>query len=146
MADYTIERVREILPYSDTEWFFIAHGPPHIDRYGDHFDFSNFDFWAYARDHQLWVCRRRGEICGVMMAQLYGSVFDSEVKILFQDVLYCKMSSGRAAFLLFQEFLAFGRANAKLVFTARAKYTNVKGSTLEKLGFEKVEEIYQLEV
>lgn len=109
-------------------------------------DFTNFNIWDYVRNNHVWIARRAGEPVGVMFAQLYGSVFDPKSKILFQDGFYVKKSSGRAAFLLFREFLAFGRANAKIIFTCRGKFTNVKARTLERLGFEKSEEIFRLVV
>lgn len=112
----------------------------------DKIDFTNFNIWDYIRNNHVWVVRRQGEPVGVMFAQLYGSVFDPKSKILFQDGLYCKKSSGRAAYLLMREFIDFGRANAKIIFTCRGKLTNVKARTLERLGFEKTEEIFRLVV
>lgn len=109
-------------------------------------DHRNFDFFRYAQNHVVLVCFQGDRPVGLVMAQLFGSVFDPKTKVLFQDVLWVEKSSGRAAHLLMREFIAFGRANAKLVFTCRAKQTNVKERTLKRLGFEKVEEIFRLEV
>lgn len=126
--------------------FFYCEAPQIALLFGGNFDWRNFDLHKYARNHHVWICWRGHEPIGIMMAQLYGSVFDFESKVLWQDLLYVKKSSSRAAFLLMKEFIAFGRANAKLVFTARTKHTNVKESTLERLGFFKTEELYQLRI
>lgn len=145
ITDYTIERVRPL--YSEVADFLIDEAPRVAAMFGGVYDWQNFDFAKYCDKHLVWVCCRRYEPVGVMMAQMYRSVFDPEVTILFQDLLYVKnKSSGRAAHLLMKEFIAFGRANVKLVFTMRTKHSNVKERTFERLGFEKTEELYRLEV
>ena len=144
MSAYTLRRERTI--DSDVYAFFIGEIARANAAVGETLDFSNFDVWDYAAKNLVWVARKNGQPVGVMFAQLYGSVFDPKSKILFQDGFYVKKSSGRAAFLLFKEFIDFGRANAKIIFTCRGKLTNVKARTLERLGFEKSEEIFRLVV
>lgn len=141
--NYTIERVREIDPQLCR---FLIGQMDEAQKLFPLFDVSNFDFYNYAAKNLMLVCRRRGEPVGVVLAQLYGSVFDPKTKVLFQDLLLVKKSSGKAAYLLMQEFIAFGRAHSNLVFTMTLKHTNIKGRTLERLGFEKAEELYRLEV
>lgn len=144
MNAYTTERVT-ILGGKECE-FLLDIGPTVTEMFGGHMDWTNFNFSRYAENHHMWFCSKGSVVQGMMMAQLFGSVFDSSAKILRQDLLYCKKSSGRAAYLLMQEFIAFGRGNANLVFTCLTKHTNVKERTLNKLGFQKIEEIYSLEV
>lgn len=139
---YTIERVKEIYPYGDIAAFFYEVGPALGDLYG--FEFSDFDFFHYAQQNILWLCRRRGKPVGVMLARLYPSVWDQKSKVLWQDSLYCKKSSGKAAYLLLKQFIDFGRAEANLVFTCKAKHTNVKEKSFERLGFKKTEELFLL--
>ncbi len=142
MKTYTISREQNLgyLVYD----FFQSESAHVAALFDNRYDWKNFNFDRYAKNHYLWVCWREGKPIGLMMAQLYGSVFDPSTKVLYQDLLYCKKSSGRAAFLLMQEFIAFGRANVKMVFTCRAKCTNVKEITLNRLGFQKAEELYCL--
>lgn len=139
---YTIERVTEIHPYSDVANFFYEVGPALGDLYN--FEFSDFDFYKYASQNLLWLCRRKGKPVGVMLARLYPSVWDVKSKVLMQDSLFCKKSSGKAALLLLQTFIDFGRREANLVFTCRAKHTNVKEKSFERLGFFKTEELFLL--
>lgn len=140
---YTIERVTEIKTYSDVAEFAYEIGPSLGDLYD--FEFSDFDFHHYARSHLLWICRRNSKPVGMMMARLYPSIWDVKTLVLFQDSLFCKKSSGKAAYLLLKTFIDFGRDNANLVFTCRAKHTNVKVKSLERLGFTKTEELFLLE-
>lgn len=143
---YTTELVVSINPYSDICDFIISESP-HVAGLFDHnFDWRNFDFIDYARRNWVWVCRRDGAVVGLMMARTYTSLFDQSKRILMQDLLYTKKSSSKAAYLLMKEFVAFGRAHTNLVFTMLTKHTNVKGRSLEKLGFKKTEELYRLEV
>lgn len=141
---YTLNREREVSP--DVYAFLIGEMAAARAAVDDTLDFSNFDVWGYAANHYMWIVRKDGAPVGVMFAQLYGNVFDPKIKILFQDGFYVRKSSGRAAYLLFKEFIDFGRANAKIIFTCRGKLTNVKVRTLERLGFEKSEEIFRLVV
>lgn len=143
MTEYSVERVKEIEPYGDVADFFYEHGPNLGDLYG--FDFEMFNFYTYARMNLLWVCRRRGDPVGALLARIYKSVWDPTSLVLFQDAVYCKKSSGKAAHLLLTKFIAFGRMEANLVFTCRAIHTNVKEKSFERLGFKKSEELFLLE-
>lgn len=147
MKNYTIEKLSECFALDNDVWTFLVDSIDSANRALDNkIDFTHFDVWAYVANHHVWIVRRAGEPVGVMFAQLYGSVFDPRSKILFQDGFYVKKSSGRAANLLMKEFIDFGRANAKIIFTCRGKLTNVKARTLERLGFEKTEELFRLVV
>ncbi len=139
-----IERMHTIFP--DVYAFLCSSISEANGALDDTVDFSNFDVWGYAAAHNVWIARKNGKPVGVMFGQLYRSVFDPKSKILFQDGFFVKKSSGRAAFLLMKDFIDFGRANAKIIFTCRGKYTNVKARTLERLGFEKTEELFRLVV
>lgn len=139
---YTIERITSISPYDDVANFLYEIGPALGDLYG--FEFSDFDFYNYAEQNLFWLCRRKGKPVGVMLARLYPSVWDVKSKVLWQDSLYCRKSSGKAAYLLLRTFIDFGRREANLVFTCRAKHTNVKGKSFERLGFSKTEELFLL--
>lgn len=110
------------------------------------FNWQEFSPVEYAKENIFWVCRRREEPVGILLARLSGSIFEPSRKILFQDLLYVKEGGGRAAWHLLREFIDFGVANADHVFTMTTPNSNLKGSSLEKLGFKKSEELYELEV
>lgn len=112
--------------------------------FGYKFNFKNFDFISYARGGYFLVCRRDGKPVGVMLARLYGSIFDTETKILMQDLLYVKEPATRAAYNLLLEFIDFGRTNANLIFTVKSQHTNIKARSLEKLGFTKCDELWEM--
>lgn len=140
--NYTIERVTHIPLYGDVADFVYEIGPALGDLYG--FEFSDFDFFKYAEKYLFWVCRRKGKPVGIMLARLQPSIWDEKSKVLWQDSLYCKKSSGKAAWLLLRTFIDFGRREANLVFTCKAKHTNVKETSFVRLGFYKSEELYLL--
>jgi len=97
-------------------------------------------------ENLAWVCERDGEIVGIMLARLYPSVFDPGKLILFQDLLYVKKDVRRAAYLLLAKFIDFGKTRADHIFTAITDHTNIKGRSLAKLGFSKIQEQYRLVV
>jgi hypothetical protein len=138
---YTIERITDISPYSDVADFFYNLAKE-LDLYD--LDFTNFDFHAYAREHFVLVCRKKGKLVGCLFARLYPCVWDPKNKTLYQDGLFCRKSSGKAAYLLLKKFIDFGRREANLVFTCRTKFTNVKEKSFERLGFKKTEELFLL--
>lgn len=139
---YTITREREIDPYGDIAQFIYDDGTDIGHMFG--FDFENFDFFTYARKNIVWVCRKAKVPVGIMMARLYPSVWDETRKVLYQDLLYCRKSSGKAAYLLLEKFIDFGRAEVNYVFTCRSIHTNLKEKSFERLGFKKLEELYLL--
>lgn len=146
-ARYQIKRIRDIGDVDGAVAEFFLYGAEHLSNLYEHpFNWRNFDFLEYARHGLFLICFRDGEPVGALMARLYSSVFDHETKILMQDELYAKPGAGRAAHLLFREFIDFGRANANHIITQIARRTNIKRRSLERLGFEKLEELYRLEV
>ncbi len=142
---YTIKQIRSIDDVGGKLAEFLVDTQADGYRLDDAFDWNKFDMLDYARRGMFLVCYRRGQPVGVMLARLYSSVFDPTVTILFQDILYVRKSSGRAAFLLLKAFIDFGRANADLVFTMVTKNSNLKGTSLEKLGFVRAEVLYRME-
>jgi len=143
---YTVERItsREQVDDELLEFFKMSAEQVAMD-YGHKFNWKKFKLLSYARDHRLMICRRNGRPVGIMLSQLYGSVFDPDVKILCQDLLFTKPGT-RAARLLMRDFIDFGRLNANHVITMIAEKTNIKRQSLEKLGFVKLEELYRIEV
>lgn len=93
----------------------------------------------------MMLCRRDGKPVGVMLSRLYDSILDPNVRILMQDLLYGK-SGTRASKYLLADFIDFGKANANHVISMIGERTNIKGRSLENLGFKKLETLYRLEI
>ncbi len=147
MSTYTTERLRGIEDFTPEVCSFLFEAAERLQgMYGNKFDSGAFDFIGYARQGLFLVCRKDGELVGGLLARLYGSIFDAKTIILMQDELYCKPDSGRAAHLLMRAFIDFGKSNANHVLSMVGEHTNIKGRSLERLGFKKIEELYRLEV
>lgn len=114
--------------------------------YGNRYNWKNFNLYEYAKQHRVVVSRNHdGELVGVMLSRLGFSIFDPSIKVLRQDLLYARPQT-RAAHYLIQEFIDFGERNANHIITTINRKTNIKGSTLEKKGFQALEVLYRMEV
>lgn len=144
---YTVEclNLEQILSGSLRE--FLAEVGQHLsDAYENKFDWRNFRIRRYMRvGGRITICYRNGKPVGLMAARLSESIFDPEVRIFFQDTLYAK-SGTRAAKLLLDDFIDFGRSHANHVLTTIGTRTNIRPGSLEKLGFKKLEETYRMEI
>lgn len=145
--NYTIERLRKFEDF-DKEMveFLLSEGVALSKITGQKFNWRNFNALDYARNAIFWVARRDGAPVGMLLARLYGSVFDNQTKILFQDLLYVKPGNRKAAFLLFQQYIDFGKLNANHILTAAHDGTNIKARSFARLGFKKMEVVYRLEI
>ena len=113
--------------------------------YGDKFNWKKFNIVEFAQRHRIMICRRNDEPIGFMLSRLGPSVFDPDFIILSQTLLYGEPGT-RAAYLLMQDFIDFGKKNANHIITVLNTKTNIKRQSLEKLGFVKCEEQYRIEV
>lgn len=141
---YTVKRIDEIQPYGPEVKFFYENVVTLSKMFG--IDYLAFDFYRYAREHIVWIARKKGDPVGWLLARLYPHVWDSRLKVLRNDSLFVKSPNQKATHLLLKAFIDFGRKNADLVFTSSNKYTNVKESSFVRLGFKKTEELYALEI
>lgn len=142
---YTIKILKNSLEASEYFTFFAEVARATSKMYGDIYNWQRFDLGRYLWTGRLAVCERDGKPVGVMLSQISGSIFDPDVKILRQHLLYARPGT-RAAHYLMKDYIDFGKANANHIITMIARNTNIKGSTLEKLGFKKIEEFYRIEV
>lgn len=127
--------------------FMLNECPKLAAIYGDKFDWKNFSLKSYAeRGGIFWIARLDGEPVGFLMASLGRSIFDPNVTILFQDSLYVSCKGTRAAHMLLNEFIDFGKQNANHIITCLTPYTNIKRRSVERLGFSKLEELYRMEI
>lgn len=113
--------------------------------YGEKFHWTNFYLEHYVRHHRVVVCYRNWVPVGVMLSRLFPSIFDRNKVILYQDLLFAEKGT-RAAKLLFEDFVDYGKSNANHIITMIAEKTNISPRSLEKRGFKKLETQYRLEV
>lgn len=145
MNAYTTSRLTPWTVTDDVEEFAREAAVLLEERYNGRFKAGNFDLREYVGRNLVLVCRRDGEVVGILLAQQFRSVFDNHTQILMQDLLYAKPGAIWAARLLLDQFVDFGKRNANHVFTMTTPQANIKGKSLERMGFRKIEEIYALE-
>jgi len=144
MKDCTEYEIKDLTRHNLFEQFIIS-AFFHLKKTNPEFKTpERFNFFGYIETHRARICLRNGEPVGLLLCQIYPSTFDPTLKILYQDLLYGKPGT-KAAKLLLDDFIAFGKANAQHILTMIAKGTNIKGRSLERLGFTKLEELYRME-
>lgn len=144
---YTIELLQDPRDFDeDIKEFMYSEGPKINEMFGSDFECKNFPMYLFAQHGIFLVGRRDEEVRGIMLATLCGSIFDKNVKILNQELLYVKPESGRMAYHLFNKFIDIGKLKANHIITMLTSQTNIKPSTLENLGFKQTEVLYTLEV
>ena len=145
---YTIERITSLEQFTGELCLWLREGgkkaATHV--YGSPLKMEDFNWIDFARHSYLSVCFKDGRPVGAMLASMFVSDFDPETRILMQDSLYVTEPGCRAAHFLLHEFIDFGKSNAKHIITVIGPHTNIKGRSLEKLGFKKTDVHYRLEV
>lgn len=143
---YTIAPLEESTLDEETVRFIVEimrdleKGP-----YGEVFDPFNFSIARYfAIGGHVFLARRDGKPVGVLLTRLLTSVFDSNLRILHQDLLYSR--SPRVTKLLMEFLIDFGRRNANHVISMIGAGTNIKPRSLERLGFSQFETLFRLRV
>ena len=91
---------------------------------------------------RVWLAKDP-EIKGLLVTELMRDPFTNE-KVLYQRLLYSV--TPRATVALLNHFLDYGKKNANSVMGVLTQHTNLKESSLIKLGFKKLETVYKLEV
>ena len=144
---YTIEQLRRPEDFTSDVRKFISDEIANVSKlFGDRFNFKNFVPEHFAQAGIFLICRREGEIRGVMLASLTRTHFDFETAILRQVLFYVKPHSGRTAYQLFKKFIDIGKSRANHIITTIASQTNIKASTLQRMGFKEVETLYRMEI
>ena len=130
---------------TELQTFFIIAADKLSRMYGDNYDWRKFDLIGFAKKHRVMICWRDDRPVGFMLSRLGSSFFDPDFVILRQILLYGQPGT-RAAYLLMQDFIDFGKNNANHIITMLNTKTNIKRQSLEKLGFVKSEQLYKIEV
>lgn len=126
--------------------YFIENGAATCNlNYGRKFKWYDIDVREMAKECIFFVCFRDGKPVGFLLATMGPSIFDPNLKILSQQLLY-SIPGTRASLLLLKMFIDFGHVYADHILTTIGTETNIKSSSLERLGFKKLEEKYRIEV
>lgn len=112
--------------------------------YNGEYNWRTINVVWFLKNHYFAVCFRNKEPVGIQVATLSPSLFDPTLIQLKQVTLFA-VPNTRATYHLMRDFIDFGKANANYIYTMVAAKTNIKGRSLEKLGFNKIEELYRLE-
>lgn len=138
--------IKEIVTFEGYEDFFVDAALELQDIYGTRYNWGKFDItrYVYKGNGRAVVCLKGDRPVGFMLSKLVTSVFDPDVVILMQDLLYATPGT-RAAHYLFKDFIDFGKSNANHIITMLAEHTNIKSKTLERIGFKKLETLYRME-
>ena len=144
---YTIRQMHTLKDLQKYKSFFMRIGQEltNDDTYPEFKNFSKMNLPNYAETGRFMMSFYGEEPVGLMLSRLSRSIFDRDIVILKQDLLYAKPNT-RAAHCLFHDFLDFGKNHADHIITMIAERTNVKRQSLERLGFKKMEELYRIEV
>lgn len=146
MTTYTIERIDSEEKYtSEIRDYFFEVAPVISKMFGDKYDWGNFKIGYLISKGLVLICRRNGKITGHMIASLSPSIFDHNIKILQQISFYVRPKSGRTAYHLFNNFIDIGKVEAHHIITMLTSQTNIKPSSLKKLGFDELETLYRME-
>lgn len=144
---YTIEQLDKCTVHnSDVKWYLYEIGPRLSEIFGGKFNWRNTPYEQLADKCIFLICRRNGEIRGHMVCYLQPSILDPEINLLYQLSFYVKPDSGRTAYHLFQKFIDIGKDRANHIITMLTSQTNIKPSTLERMGFKEVETLYRMEI
>lgn len=112
----------------------------------NHYDFCNADIGVIVANYRFMLCYCDDKLVGLSISSLGEALFDVNVKILSQKVIVARKGFPRAAYLLYRDFIDFGKTKADHILTMIGENTNVNPKTLEKIGFKKIETYYRLEV
>jgi len=147
MTTYTIERLSRVEDFTDDIDAWLEQVAPKISAlFGHVFNHKNFRPHLFAQNGFFLICKRNGKVRGGMVGMLLRSFIDPEIIVLQQVILYVQPDSGRAAYHLFKKFIDIGKTEANHIITMTTSQTNIKGKSLEKLGFKELETLYRLEV
>lgn len=112
--------------------------------FSQNYDFKKLDLQNYADNNRIVVCKKGEKVVGIMLSRLSRAIFDPTVILYVQDTLYC--TRPKATSMLLRDFIDFGKLHADHIITMTTPHTNIKGRSLEKLGFKELETFYRMEI
>lgn len=141
---YTIEQVTEVT--DDFRNYLFEEAPKISALFDNKLDYRNCPVEELIEKCIFLVGKKDGEIRGHMICQIIPNALDYKVKMLYQLSFYVKPNSGRTAYHLFHKFIDIGKDQANHIITMLTSHSNIKPSSLEKLGFKELETLYRMEI
>lgn len=137
----TVDNVNELI-----YWYFAKSAKQISEAYGNKFNWRKLPIGQYLQDPDIVILMAFDGVnpVGFIAGKMYGSFFDPDTRILFQQILYAEKP--RVTHALLREFIDFGRLHVNHVISCIGEQTNIKQRSLERLGFTKLEEVYRMEV
>jgi len=138
---YTIQQIYKI-DYIAMDFLYDA-GHKLNNIFSQNYDFSKIDLQEYADNNRIVICRKGETVVGVMLSRLSRAIFDPTTILYVHDTLYT--TRPKATSLLLRDFIDFGKLHADHIITMTTPHTNIKGRSLERLGFKELETFYRME-
>lgn len=131
-----------MIDYTDDVHKFLIKGTLKLSELLEFPGVNRISFLNIIVNEHLFMCFKDQEPVGFLYATARSSIFTNDVKVLTQHALYANAGT-KAAYLLLKHFLDFGKLNADHVITMINPHTNIKPSSLEKMGFKELETLYR---
>ena len=141
---YTIERQTEMS--DELSAFFYPEMVKLNELFNGDYKVGKSDLKSMVEKGVFLVCRRDGQITGFHLSWLFRSPLDVSRRVLQQQLFYVGDNAGRSAYLLFKEFIDFGKKQADYILTTIGSHTNIKPSTIKRWGFNEIETLYSMEI
>ncbi len=123
---------------------YIQHKYDTLENFKDHS--VNLDSFGKILEHSdVFIVRSLdGSIKALMVTNLCTSFLDNKIRTL--SLIAMVSDSNRASVMLLRLFIDMGNKFADHVLMSKGVSTNLKHSTLVKLGFKPLETVYKMEV
>lgn len=96
-------------------------------------------------EHVFFVAEKNSLPIGFIAGYFTPHLFNPEIKILNELFWWTQKGHHRAAFLLLQEYLRFGKSNAQWITLSLNRFTPINEKSILKRGFHEHERTYLLE-
>lgn len=146
-------RVRQAVE-SDLDWVmgelkvFSEHYGTRRPLFGSDLEHTRTHLLSCFRNHPFFIAERGTERMGLIAGFLQAHPYNPEIRLLSESFWWIKPEyrRSRVTLLLFETFVAWGRANADWIAMFLEHSSPIKDSTFEKRGFRALERTFLLEV
>ena len=141
---YTVKQIK-VQDLDNTLLRFIYNALTSLTkRNGLKYDIGAMPIKHITQNHIVLVCYRDETPIGFMIGLLNTIIFDINLTALSQLVLYAEQP--KATYALLKQFIDIGKQRANYISMCVGHLTNIKESSLLKLGFIKSDTEYRMEV
>lgn len=111
-------------------------------------EYSRWAFNNYIKNHLCLIAEKADKVPMGFIVGIYGThPYNRELKVLSTAMWWVKeeFRNSRAGYILFKDFMSWGKRNADWVLCTLNKNTPIKETSLTKFGFNPHEKTYLLE-